>query len=837
MRKLIRVLLAGLLCTAVAAGAVIWLLKLGSMSRTQPERGQRANNGSEPERADRDATQKAKAHPRPDVYDIIFDKFEDGGYGTAVRFMAPIRDLGSLQELRESVRGRGRRGIAALRAEYDQLQLDSRPSQEQNLKKVSLEQDIGFLYMYEGKFLDAAAWLEKALGTARAHGLPAPIRNRLMAVLGIVGLRRGEVENCLECVGPSSCIFPIARESVHQNQTGSREAVKWLTAYLEESPRDLRVIWLLNIAHMTLGEYPEKVPSQYLIPNQLLRSEAKVGRFDNVASWVGLGVRGPNLAGGSIFDDFTGDGLPDLFTTSLDADLGASLLVNRGDGTFDDHSAGSGLGDQVYALNVTRADFDNDGDLDVLLLRGAWEQPLRLSLLRNDGAGVFDDVTVASGFAEPIASESAAWGDYDNDGLVDVFVCGEYLAPGGPASSGSRDPRNRCRLYRNQGNGTFKNVADLAGVTNERCAKGSAWGDYDDDGRLDLFVSNMGQECRLYHNEGNGKFRDVASELGVTGPSSSFACWFWDFDNDGLLDLYVNDYQARIAQVLVSAMGLKMEGSSRPRLYKNLGSEGFRDVTIQANLDRAMAPMGANFGDIDNDGYLDIYLGTGDMSYEGLDVNLMFKSVDGRCFVDVTTSSGTGHLQKGHGVSFADWDCDGDLDLFVELGGATPGDQGYNALFENPFQGNHWLKVKLAGVLSNRSAIGARIRADLSCPDGQTRSIYRTIGNNSSSGGNSLVETIGLKDATRVTELTVSWPTSQSTQTFRDIAADQAIEIEEGSSSYKTLPKRPYYPPERPGGISRSLALGRERRSIAPRAHIIRPASAVRRTHSDRIGF
>ena len=97
-----------------------------------------------------------------------------------------------------------------------------------------------------------------------------------------------------------------------------------------------------------------------------------------------------------------------------------------------------------------------------------------------------------------------------------------------------------------------------------------------------------------------------------------------------------------------------------------------------------MAPMGANFGDIDNDGYLDIYLGTGDMSYEGLDVNLLFKNVDGYRFDDVTTSSGTGHLQKGHGVSFADWDSDGDLDLFVELGGATPGDQAYNALFQNP---------------------------------------------------------------------------------------------------------------------------------------------------------
>jgi hypothetical protein len=811
MRSLIRVVVAGLVCSCVAGGAVFWLSNVSRVTRAPADRTVRASPVPETARDVREAPGTGTSGGRQVVYDLIFDKFEDGGYATAVQFMAPIRDAGSLQEIREAVRGRGRRGITAIRAQYDRLQLDSPPTGEQNLKKASLEQSLGFLYMYEGKFLDAASWLEKALATARDHELPAAMRNRLTAVLGIVALRRGEIENCLECVGPSSCIFPISREAIHQNQAGSRDAVKWFSAYLNDSPRDLRVIWLLNIAHMTLGQHPEKVPTQYLLPDKLLRSEADVSRFDNVALWVGLGLRGPNLAGGSVFDDFNGDGLPDLFTTSLDADLGASLYINHGNGTFDDHSAGAGLGEQVYALNVSRADFDNDGDLDLLLLRGAWEQPLRLSLVRNSGSGVFEDVTVPSGMSEPIASESAAWGDYDNDGLIDVFVCGEYLPPGGPAPSGPRDPRNRCRLYHNQGNGKFTDVALSAGVTNERCGKGSAWGDYDGDGRLDLFVSNMGQECRLYHNDGDGKFHDVAPELGVTGPGSAFACWFWDFDNDGFLDLYVNDYQARIAEVLVSAMGIKGEGSSRPRLYRNLGgAAGFRDVTTQVNLDRAMAPMGANFGDIDNDGYLDIYLGTGDMSYEGLDVNLMFKSVDGRVFVDVTTSSGTGHLQKGHGVSFADWDCDGDQDLFVELGGATPGDQGYNALFENSIQGHHWLKVKLAGTVTNRSAIGAEIRAELSDKGGHTRSVYRTIGNNSSSGGNTLVETIGLKDSTSVSRLTVYWPTSRTTQTFRDLAADQAIEIEEGLSTFKTLDQRPYHSLDRRSN-RRNLALARGR--------------------------
>ncbi len=183
-------------------------------------------------------------------------------------------------------------------------------------------------------------------------------------------------------------------------------------------------------------------------------------------------------------------------------------------------------------------------------------------------------MTVASGLAEPLSTESAVWGDYDNDGLVDLFVCGEFQGR-------APDPRNFCRLYHNQGNGTFKNVAEQAGVANERVAKGSAWGDYDDDGRLDLFVSNLDGPCRLYHNEGNGAFRDVANQAGVSGPSHdhSFSCWFWDFDNDGRLDLFVNDYTSTLVDVLAFHLGLRTRDAGHPRLYRNLGVEGFRDVS------------------------------------------------------------------------------------------------------------------------------------------------------------------------------------------------------------------------------------------------------------------
>jgi hypothetical protein len=205
--------------------------------------------------------------------------------------------------------------------------------------------------------------------------------------------------------------------------------------------------------------------------------------------------------------------------------------------------------------------------------------------------------------------------------------------------------------------------------------------------------------------------------------------------------------------------------------------------------------MGANFGDIDNDGYLDAYFGTGEMSYSGLVPNVMLKNVEGRRFTVVTESSRTGHLQKGDGISFADWDCDGDLDVFCVLGGAFPGDQAYNVLFQNPGHGRHWLKVKLVGSTSNRSAIGARIRADIKGADGRLRSIYQMIGNNGSFGGNSLVETIGLGDAKSVTSLTVTWPTSRTSQVFPDVACDQLIAITEGIDSYRVIHQSALKPP------------------------------------------
>jgi hypothetical protein len=239
------------------------------------------------------------------------------------------------------------------------------------------------------------------------------------------------------------------------------------------------------------------------------------------------------------------------------------------------------------------------------------------------------------------------------------------------------------------------------------------------------------------------------------------------------------------------AYGRKETRSERPRLFRNFGPGGFQDVTTEAGLDLVTMPMGANFADVDNDGFLDMYLATGKPGYSLLVPNVMLKNVDGTHFVDVTTSSGTGHLQKGHGVSFADWDRDGDLDLFVEAGGAAPGDKAHNLLFQNPGHKRHRLEIRLAGTKSNRSALGAKVRVDIPAASGRpARSIYREVGGNSSFGGNSLAVWIGLGDHAGPVSVKVEWPTSKTTQTF-DVGADRAIEIREGADSFRTLEAGP----------------------------------------------
>jgi hypothetical protein len=698
--------------------------------------------------------------------------YDDSGYGIISPWVLPIKDARSLEHIRDCFQGAGYRGVAAI-----QKQLEG----DQLLPKERLErlQTMARLYLYEGEFRQAGVTL------ANARALAETDRERFAVELpgviflqGIAALRLGETENCVECSCESSCIFPLSPRAVHQKPEGSRQAIVHFSEYLQIHPDDIGARWLLNVAYMTLGEYPDRVPPDQLIPLAPFQSEFDIGRFIDIAPQVGLNRL--NLSGGAIMDDFDNDGLLDLVVTTFDEGGPMAFYRNRGDGTFEDRTKAAGLENQLGGLYCAQTDYNNDGWLDIYVARGGWKVPMRHSLLRNNRDGTFTDVTKEAGLDFPVAGQVAAWADYDNDGWLDLFVGSE------PSIVNGKEVYGRCRLYHNRGDGTFEEVALQAGVANEGfMCKGASWGDFDGDGYPDLFVSNYNGPCRLYRNNRDGTFTDVAREMGVTRPHTGFACWFFDYDNDGWPDIFVASFDRTLSDVINSHLGRPF--TVQPcRLYRNLGGKGFEDVTRAAGLEKAMATMGSNFADFDNDGYLDIYLGTGDPNYSMLTPNRMFKNIAGKRFADITTTSGTGHLQKGHAVACGDWDRDGNVDLFEEIGGAAPGDRFRNVLFQNPGgHGNHWITVKLNGKKTNRAAIGARIKASL--PGNSPETVYRHVNSGSSFGGNPLQQSIGLGKAAKIAALEIYWPTSKTTQVFHDVAVDQAIEITEFERDYRRL--------------------------------------------------
>jgi hypothetical protein len=235
-------------------------------------------------------------------------------------------------------------------------------------------------------------------------------------------------------------------------------------------------------------------------------------------------------------------------------------------------------------------------------------------------------------------------------------------------------------------------------------------------------------------------------------------------------------------------------------------------VTVEVGLDKVFLPMGANFGDIDNDGFLDIYLGTGNPSYASLVPNVLLRNHDGKYFVDVTASSGTGELHRGHGIAFADLDNRGYEDIIAEIGGATPGDSHALRVFENPGNGNDWISLKLVGVKTNRSAIGARIKVTVENHSQGTRSIYRTVGSGGSFGASPLQQHIGLGKDARIVDLEIWWPTSNTRQHFSHVGKNQFLEIKEFSQEYAKLGRRPY----RLGGSVRPAPTAVRQPDISP---------------------
>jgi len=699
------------------------------------------------------------------------------------------RDLQQVCSLRKQSLAQARSDLQRALDAEKKPQMDHDTTVDQINGHAALAQ----LFAYDGEMDKSIKEWTIAYEMARDE-VPVFLPN-LQESLATAYLHRSEMRNGIYLKSTSLDIFPpLSKEASYREEEDSEQAIAYYKEYLKKNPKDLEVRWLLNLSYMTLGRYPAGVPAEYRIAESAFRSAQSIGRFVDVAPAVGLNVvRG---AGGLIVDDFENNGLLDVVISSQDVCDPLRYFHNNGDGTFSDWSERAGLLNQLGGLNIVEADYDNDGCMDILVLRGGWEFPQRRSLLRNNCDGTFMDVTDRSGLGASVTStQTAVWADIDNDGYLDLFIGNE---------------NSPAQLFHNRGDGTFEEIGHSAGVDRSAFTKGVTAADYDQDGFVDFYVTNNNGVNFLYHNNGNNTFTEVGRQAGVQGPVFSFSTWFFDYDNDGWPDLFVTGYMNSINEALKTYVKQAFNAETL-KLYRNKHDGTFEDVTAKVGLDKVFMPMGTNFGDVDDDGYLDIYLGMGSPSYTALLPHTLLRNDRGKAFVDITQSSGTGELHKGHGIVFADLGRQGHEDILAEIGGAVPGDKHAMRVFKNPGNRNDWLNIRLVGTRTNRSAVGAQVKITVRDGNDAPRAIYRVIGQTSSFGGNPMEQHIGLGYNAQAISVDVDWPATKTRQHFTGVPKNQFLEIHEFASDYTQLKRQTFPLGKRSLVATRSRALNTER--------------------------
>lgn len=666
------------------------------------------------------------------------------------------------------------------RADTLKAQLDREIDQS---KRLTLGMSLGLELMRAGKTAEA---LSLFIGITQAIGknkipIEPQIRRYMYSVIGITYLRHGEVENCVQSHNHASCIIPIAGDGIHTRTTGSENAIRQYEYCLKEFPEDLETKYLLNLAYMTLGKYPDGVPSAYRIPPSWFQSKIKIQPFQDIASVIGVNRKGH--AGGCVVDDFNNDGWLDIAASSWGPTDQLMLYINNRNGTFSDQTSAYGLEGHVASLNINQTDYNNDGWIDLYMMRGAWYQKegdIPNTLLMNTGTGSFEDVTIRAGLTHHAATQASAWADFNLDGWVDLVVANE-----------SQDGYERgIDLYINQQNGRFRHESQKYGLTMNRFFKGCVATDVNNDRYPDIYFTSLGDGNYLFLNEDDGQggrvFREPGPMTNVNAPVKSFPCWSFDYNNDGMEDLFVSSYNNDIPPVtfwMESKTG-KADLAYLPKLYVNKGNLQFDEVGYSSGLTEVAFTMGCNFGDINTDGYLDFYLATGNPAYQSLVPNKMYLNMDGKRFEDVSYSGGFANVQKGHGVGFGDLDHDGDEDIYVVIGGAFDGDFFYNTLYENPNEkkGN-WVVLDLEGTTANKKAIGARVMLTVT-EGGKERKIYRTVTSGASFGGNSLILEVGLGKATTIKSVNIQWPCKDCPdQEYTGMEINKAYKLTQGTTA------------------------------------------------------
>ena len=480
--------------------------------------------------------------------------------------------------------------------------------------------------------------------------------------------------------------------------------------------------------------------------NSMMSHDRQTG-FTDATSAANLAT---NIARGAGWADYNNDGCVDLLVTQLET---TSLFENQCNGSFKDVSVTSGLSSHSDGLGVAWADYNSDGHVDVYIANNAGPN----YLFRNNGNGTFSDIAKSAGVDNPYASMSSAWGDYDHDGDLDLFVANRF-----PIKPDTKTPDS---LYRNNGNGTFTDVAGKHGLNgNERKTFSGTWFDYDSNGTLDLYLAVDFVDDILLSNDGKGNFTDVSERAGISGPAHAMGLAVGDLNNDGCHDLISTN----------NTRGTDAEHGPTT-LYVNNCNGTFSDMTSSWGIaDRETVDWGVGFIDWDNDGDEDVAIVSGGMLKGGeKETNILYENRNGK-LIDITSRAGAQVNGAAFGSAWADYDNDGDLDWFI-ANSKKP-----SVLLENHgTNGNNFLKVQLQGSASNRSAVGARVIIN---SNGKTQ--VRTIQAGKGFGSSEeLMAHFGLGSANQVDSLQVHWPDGQVTRLNNlKLKANQTVSVQKEES-------------------------------------------------------
>ena len=521
--------------------------------------------------------------------------------------------------------------------------------------------------------------------------------------------------------------------------------------------------------------------------------------FDNPYAKIMAGYTA--LGAAAVIADFDGDGFDDIFTTDSSVTGKNRLYRNNHDLTFTDVAEQAGVAKGNDATNATADalwfDFNNDGRPDLFVVRFGHNQ-----LFQNLGNGKFKDVTKQAGLERYLNAITAIAFDYDRDGYVDLFV-GGYFQPVNlfnpntprffPESFETAQNGGGVILYRNNRNGTFTDVTVKAGLKQSGWTLDLGHADADNDGWDDLYVACDFGTDRFFHNKGDGTFEDLTEKaIGIDTKKGMNVDW-GDYDNDGFLDIYVTNITDDYMR----------EGNF---LWKNNGNLTFSDVSRETNTYDTGWGWGAKFFDYDNDGWLDLYVvngwvsagkesyvpdiftmitqpnvdfadarnwpAMGNKSLSGYQKKRLFHNERGQLFKDEAPRHGMDSTLDGRGVGLADFDNDGRIDLFVANASGEP--KLYHNLSPKT---NHWVQFQLQGTKSNRNAVGAQIRVTAG---GKTHLSF-VNGGNGFAGQSSLRVHFGLAAADKIEKAEIRWPTGDK-EVFTSLAIDKLHKITEGSS-------------------------------------------------------